>query len=108
MKSKSIFKMVVLGSALLMVMGLNLASASAEKVLYVSGEESLEQIKMRGERLGVSDGDLYLLAETNLERIIFIRNPILSPCKSPTKHKMPCKRQADKYISLNISLDAVV
>lgn len=41
-----------------------------EKVLYVSGEESLEQIKMRGERLGISDGDLYLLAETNLERII--------------------------------------
>ena len=41
-----------------------------EKVLYVSGEESLEQIKMRGDRLGVTDGDLYLLAETNLERII--------------------------------------
>lgn len=41
-----------------------------EKVLYVSGEESLEQIKLRGQRLGVRDGDLYLLAETNLERII--------------------------------------
>ena len=41
-----------------------------EKVLYVSGEESLEQIKMRGDRLGISNGDLYLLAETNLERII--------------------------------------
>ena len=41
-----------------------------EKVLYISGEESLEQIKLRGQRLGVQDGDLYLLAETNLERII--------------------------------------
>ena len=41
-----------------------------EKVLYVSGEESLEQIKIRGERLGISGGDLYLLSETNLERII--------------------------------------
>ena len=41
-----------------------------EKVLYVSGEESLEQIKMRGERLGLSDGNIYLLSETNLERII--------------------------------------
>jgi len=41
-----------------------------EKVLYVSGEESLEQIKIRGERLGLRDGNLYLLAETNLERII--------------------------------------
>jgi len=38
--------------------------------LFVSGEESLEQIKIRGERLGIKDGKLYLLAETNLERII--------------------------------------
>ena len=41
-----------------------------EKVLYVSGEESLEQIKLRGQRLGVTNGELYLLAETNLERIL--------------------------------------
>ncbi len=41
-----------------------------ESVLYVSGEESLEQIKIRGDRLGVRDGNLYLLAETNLERIL--------------------------------------
>ena len=41
-----------------------------EPVLYVSGEESLEQIKLRGDRLGVREGKLFLLAETNLERII--------------------------------------
>ena len=41
-----------------------------ERVLYVSGEESLEQIKLRGDRLGVGDGELYLLAETSLERIL--------------------------------------
>jgi len=45
-------------------------SAEGKKVLYVSSEESLEQIKMRGERLGIDKGELYLLAETNLERII--------------------------------------
>jgi len=45
-------------------------SAQDEKVLYVSGEESLEQIKIRGDRLGLQDGKLYLLAETNLERIL--------------------------------------
>ncbi|HKV42327.1 MAG TPA: DNA repair protein RadA [Blastocatellia bacterium] len=39
------------------------------KVLYVSGEESERQIKLRGERLGVRPGELYLLAETCLERI---------------------------------------
>ncbi|MBM3284518.1 MAG: DNA repair protein RadA [Candidatus Aminicenantes bacterium] len=40
------------------------------RVLYVSGEESLEQIKIRGDRLGVRNGSLYLLAETNMERIL--------------------------------------
>ncbi|MBN1223398.1 MAG: DNA repair protein RadA [Candidatus Aminicenantes bacterium] len=45
-------------------------AVQGEKVLYVSGEESLEQIKLRGERLGVRKGSLYLLAETNLERIL--------------------------------------
>ena len=36
------------------------------KVLYVSGEESEVQIKMRADRLGVDSGELYVLAETNL------------------------------------------
>jgi DNA repair protein RadA/Sms len=45
-------------------------SSQGEKVLYVSGEESLEQIKIRGERLGLRNEEMYLLAETNLERII--------------------------------------
>jgi DNA repair protein RadA/Sms len=38
-------------------------------VLYISGEESERQIKLRGERLGVNPAGLYLLSETNLERI---------------------------------------
>ncbi len=45
-------------------------AAGGSRVLYVSGEESLEQIKLRGSRLGIGGGDLYLLAETNMERII--------------------------------------
>lgn len=39
------------------------------KVLYVSGEESAEQIKMRAQRLGVLQEDFYLYAETDLEAI---------------------------------------
>jgi len=39
-------------------------------VLYVSGEESERQIKMRGERLGLSGGALFLMGETSLERIL--------------------------------------
>jgi DNA repair protein RadA/Sms len=45
-------------------------AAQGESVLYASGEESLEQVKIRGDRLGIRDGSLYLLAETNLERIL--------------------------------------
>src|SRR5262245_65485220 len=37
--------------------------------LYVSGEESERPIKLRGERLGVNPVGLYLLSETNLERV---------------------------------------
>ena len=40
------------------------------KVLYVSGEESERQIKLRAERLRVRGDNLYLLAETNLEAIL--------------------------------------
>jgi DNA repair protein RadA/Sms len=40
-----------------------------KKVLYISGEESLSQIKMRAERLGVFHGELLLLCETNLDLI---------------------------------------
>ena len=44
-------------------------SAQGQKVLYISGEESERQIKMRGERLGIEAKNLYLLPETNLESI---------------------------------------
>jgi len=40
------------------------------KVLYVSGEESERQIKMRGERLGLAADNLYILPETNLHAIL--------------------------------------
>ncbi|MEZ5344453.1 MAG: DNA repair protein RadA [Pyrinomonadaceae bacterium] len=45
-------------------------SGTGGKVLYISGEESERQIKMRGERLGLDAGNLYLLPETNLESIL--------------------------------------
>lgn len=41
-----------------------------ERVLYVTGEESEKQIKIRAERLGVDAQELYVLAETNITDII--------------------------------------
>lgn len=44
-------------------------SAQGKNVLYISGEESLRQIKMRAERIGAFTDSLKLLCETNLEEI---------------------------------------
>lgn len=41
-----------------------------KRVLYVTGEESPEQVKLRAERLGLSGDSLLLAAETSLERIL--------------------------------------
>ncbi len=40
------------------------------KVVYISGEETLHQIKLRSERLGLKGEGLYLMAETDLEVIL--------------------------------------
>lgn len=43
--------------------------AQTQKVLYVSGEESAVQIKLRANRLGVGGSNFYLYPETNMDRI---------------------------------------
>lgn len=55
-------------STLLLQMCYNLADKK-KKVLYISGEESLRQIKLRAERIGECSEDLRLLCETNLDNI---------------------------------------
>ena len=44
----------------------------SECVLYVTGEESRRQLKMRAQRLGVSAGDIYVLAETQVSEILAV------------------------------------
>jgi len=44
--------------------------AATGAVLYVTAEESTRQVKMRGERLNVGAGDLFLVSETSLEIIL--------------------------------------
>lgn len=55
-------------STLLLQVCRNLA-LSGSNVLYISGEESLRQIKLRAERIGEFNEKLQLLCETNLETI---------------------------------------
>ncbi len=55
-------------STLLLQVCRNLA-AQGRHVLYISGEESLRQIKLRANRMGDFSGDLRFLCETNLDTI---------------------------------------
>jgi len=64
-------------STLLMQLGYKVASRGA-RVVYLSGEESPHQIKIRAERLGIDTSDLWVLAEPNLERALDVALP-LSP-----------------------------
>src|SRR5215471_2877684 len=58
-----------IGKSTLLLQVAEQLSAGGATVLYVSGEESDRQIKLRGERLGVKAANLLLLPETNLENI---------------------------------------
>jgi DNA repair protein RadA/Sms len=59
-----------IGKSTLLLQVAHLLGRQGGAVLYVSGEESERQIKMRGERLGISGAGLFLMAETSLERIL--------------------------------------
>lgn len=55
-------------STLLLQVCRNLAGAG-KRVLYISGEESLKQIRLRADRIGTITGELLFLCETNLDTI---------------------------------------
>lgn len=47
----------------------NILSMRSKKILYISGEESASQLKMRADRLGKLSEDTYILCETDLDNI---------------------------------------
>jgi DNA repair protein RadA/Sms len=58
-----------IGKSTLLAQVADSLSATGARVLYISGEESERQIKLRGERLGLKAENLFLLPETMIERI---------------------------------------
>ena len=58
-----------IGKSTLLLQALSLLSLE-QKVLYISGEESGEQVALRARRLGLDTRQLQLMAEINLERIV--------------------------------------
>jgi DNA repair protein RadA/Sms len=59
-----------IGKTTLLLQVLPSLAQSGQKVLYISGEESPRQIKMRCERLGIDSEALLFLPETDLEEIL--------------------------------------
>lgn len=58
-----------IGKSTLLLQMCRFLAADGHKVLYISGEESLKQIKMRAGRIGTFNDNLLLLCETNLDII---------------------------------------
>jgi DNA repair protein RadA/Sms len=58
-----------IGKSTLIIQVSCMVAGNAGRVLYVSGEESASQIKMRAERLGLRANQLFLVTETNLHAI---------------------------------------
>ncbi len=59
-----------IGKSTLLLQAVSGITRSSGKGLYVSGEESPEQIKIRAERLSIHSGEIILLPETSLETIL--------------------------------------
>lgn len=59
-----------IGKSTLLLQAMDKLAATAGQVLYVSGEESASQTRLRGERLGAAHKKLMVLAENSLEAII--------------------------------------
>ena len=57
---------------------LQIALQIKNKVLYISGEESQQQIKSRAKRMGLSEESCYVLCETNIQ-LIFLQIQSLTP-----------------------------
>ena len=59
-----------IGKSTLLMQALGCMAEAGEKVLYVSGEESSEQLKLRAERVGIRADNFLVLVENELEAII--------------------------------------
>lgn len=58
-----------IGKSTLLMQMASRVCLSGKRVLYVSGEESVQQVKMRASRLKIGEGPLYLLSESDIDRV---------------------------------------
>ena len=58
-----------IGKSTLLLQTAQSVAARGDKVLYITGEESARQIKLRAQRLGFSGESVFLLAETDVDQV---------------------------------------
>lgn len=58
-----------IGKSTILIQVANNLSKSSGRVLYISGEESAEQIKLRSNRLGIASPELFIASETNIQAV---------------------------------------
>ena len=58
------------GKSTLLLQIAGYVASTGAKVLYVSGEESVHQIKLRSDRLGISGQGIYMLSETDVDEVV--------------------------------------
>ncbi|EHS50208.1 DNA repair protein RadA [Rhizobium sp. PDO1-076] len=59
-----------IGKSTLLMQAAAALSRKGHRVIYVSGEEAVAQVRLRAQRLGAADTDVLLAAETNVEDIL--------------------------------------
>jgi DNA repair protein RadA/Sms len=59
-----------IGKSTLLLQGAAALAAQGKRVIYVSGEEAVAQVRLRAQRLGLGNADVHLASETNVEIIL--------------------------------------
>lgn len=59
-----------IGKSTLLLQAMSKVAEAGETILYISGEESIQQTKIRADRLGISSERLFVVSETSLEKIL--------------------------------------
>lgn len=65
-----------IGKSTLILQAAGELANNGAQVVYVSGEESVQQIKLRADRLGVDSGNVLLMAETDVDTILGVADEI--------------------------------
>ncbi len=59
-----------IGKSTLLIQASAKLAGAGHRIIYVSGEEAVAQVRLRAERLGLSGAPVELAAETNVEDIV--------------------------------------